>query len=1221
MKSKFYSFIASFLLASMPHAANAITPRPIFASSLYNGTGYLYVPTATPYGNRACFFDSNSVVAASSTTDVELAFVHGVTSPIQTQLNSITGSAITAIFGDLSATGPGSVNGTVNFVGGSSAANVHSAELAANAATAVNTASTILKRDGAGQVAATTFTGNLTGNASGSAATFTGSLSGDVTGTQSATAISSATITGKLLTGYSSTTGTVTASDSILTGIGKLNGNAQAFINQKAQPNGLASLDSGGLLLTSQLPPLSITNTFVDASQAAMLAEPATIGDVSVRTDINSNFILQTADPTILGHWVKLLTPAAPVQTVNGYTGNVVLTTSDIAEGSNLYYTSGRVAGVAITALTGDVTAPGPGSTAATVALVGGSTAANVHSAELLANAATSSNTASTIVKRDSSGNSSHGTLTATNATVTASGAASTPAVTLSGAPYTAGSATTNKALMLIENAGTSAAWNAAGTYLGINAATGFTGNLLDTQLNGVSKAKIDSTGLVTGTAGTFPTVNATSVLPASNNQTLNLQLTRSFSSANSFAVTMAANSHTESSGANGAVTITPTVNQTSTAGFTDLLINRTQTAVGSGAQYLLDLQVGGSSKLNVDNNGNATSAAKLIAATDLNLNNTSGASPQIKWNTAGATSLDFYAGASREFYVRNDGYIFPTAGLVTGSTTVSSRSIADSSGNAFSFYNGGLGSGFLFNSSDHSDNFSTAFVNITNPVAATKALVVKGWTAQSANLFEAQNVSGTTLASIDASGDITAPLFTGPLTGTASGNELPLTFNAPITRSTNTISMAAATDSVNGYLTSTDHATFNNKQATVSIGALDAQAENANGLALVSNVLSTQSADATHPGVVNNTAQTLAGIKTFNNKIITPGTSPGAYTDNMAGITVGSIDINSRVAVWNNASLGIFKAGYWTQDNGGVGSENLGSGFITYGAAPVSGLMNTLNGGYGRMQVDHFNMFMKDATASGFTAGGDWWRVDATQEFYKANDGSTSFSVQRATGNTIVGGTLAVTGASNFTGNVGIGAAPASIFTVNKAANDTISIANAAFSFGQNAGLGAGLIGQQLASSPYAFAIQAQDYSNTSHFPISLNSLGGNVGVGMTNPARILDVTGTFGATGASVFGSTVSAAGHLISMGSAPSLSGCGTSPTITGTDTKGTITIGTVASTACVATFNTTYASAPVCVIGPADATAPSLNAYATTSTTALTISATTLIGGAFSYICVQ
>jgi hypothetical protein len=57
------------------------------------------------------------------------------------------------------------------------------------------------------------------------ATSFSGSLVGDVTGTQSATAISAATVTGKALTGYVSGAGTLSATDSILTAINKLNGN------------------------------------------------------------------------------------------------------------------------------------------------------------------------------------------------------------------------------------------------------------------------------------------------------------------------------------------------------------------------------------------------------------------------------------------------------------------------------------------------------------------------------------------------------------------------------------------------------------------------------------------------------------------------------------------------------------------------------------------------------------------------------------------------------------------------------------------------------------------------------------------------------------------------------------------------------------------------------------------------------------------------------------
>jgi len=62
---------------------------------------------------------------------------------------------------------------------------------------------------------------------------------------------------------------------------------------------------------------------------------------------------------------------------------------------------------------------------------------------------------------------------------------------------------------------------------------------------------------------------------------------------------------NTATSGTITRLAITPTYNQASgTAANTDLLINRTETAVGSGAQRLADFQVGGTSKVYLDNAG-----------------------------------------------------------------------------------------------------------------------------------------------------------------------------------------------------------------------------------------------------------------------------------------------------------------------------------------------------------------------------------------------------------------------------------------------------------------------------------------------------------------------------------------------------------------------------------------------------------------------------------------
>lgn len=90
--------------------------------------------------------------------------------------------------------------------------------------------------------------------------------------------------------------------------------------------NGIAQLDASGKLIAGQLPALAITDTYVVANEAAMLALTCEQGDVAVRTDISKSFILTAAPASTLGNWQELLTPASPVQSVNGQTGVVTIT-------------------------------------------------------------------------------------------------------------------------------------------------------------------------------------------------------------------------------------------------------------------------------------------------------------------------------------------------------------------------------------------------------------------------------------------------------------------------------------------------------------------------------------------------------------------------------------------------------------------------------------------------------------------------------------------------------------------------------------------------------------------------------------------------------------------------------------------------------------------------------------------------------------------------------
>ncbi len=69
------------------------------------------------------------------------------------------------------------------------------------------------------------------------------------------------------------------------------------------------------------------------------------------------------------------------------------------------------------------------------------------------------------------------------------------------------------------------------------------------------------------------------------------------------------------SSGEQIMMEVIPTIDQSSTAGYTGIKLNVTETATGSGDKNLLDLQVGGSSKYKVNSAGDLTMAGDLVVS------------------------------------------------------------------------------------------------------------------------------------------------------------------------------------------------------------------------------------------------------------------------------------------------------------------------------------------------------------------------------------------------------------------------------------------------------------------------------------------------------------------------------------------------------------------------------------------------------------------------------
>jgi hypothetical protein len=191
-------------------------------------------------------------------------------------------------------------------------------------------------------------------------------------------------------------------------------------------------------------------------------------------------------DQSIAPTWTGIHTFTNGVTTGTTSTSGTVFNYNSLTTGTGLYIGSTSTAGSGTTMKLVDIAKSGAQSgtvttTAASIANTStGASATNV-ALTLTASGASTANTALNVTAGQ--------ILTAVN------GALSTgngPAILATGTWVTGGSATTTKPYVLIETTGaTSTGWSTNGTGLGVNAASGFTGNLLDLQTAGSSVLKI----------------------------------------------------------------------------------------------------------------------------------------------------------------------------------------------------------------------------------------------------------------------------------------------------------------------------------------------------------------------------------------------------------------------------------------------------------------------------------------------------------------------------------------------------------------------------------------------------------------------------------------------------------------------------------------------------------------------------------------------------------
>ena len=434
---------------------------------------------------------SASTISANLTGNVT-GNLNGTASNATNAVNATTAVNLSgSLAGDVTGTQPATI---VAQVGGQSAANVALATIAANTATALNTANTIVKRDNSGNFAAGNITANLSGNVVGNvngnadtattAATtnnFSGNLTGDVTGTQSATVVSS--VGGQTATNVAAGTtlannatnnnaagtlvrrdgfgnfsaGTITAN---IAGdvTGNLIGNASTATSAITATT--ATNFSGNLTgdVTGTQPATAVSTvggqTAANVAAGTVLANNATATNTTntiVKRDNSGNFAAGTITANLAGN----------------VTGNLIGNASTATSATNF---SGN--------LSGDVTGT---QSSTVVSTVGGQTAANVAAGTVLANNATNNNTASTIVRRDSSGNFSAGTISASltgnvtgnligNASTATSATTATTATNFSG--NLTGDVTGTQPATVVSTVGGQSAANIATATVAANTAT-----------------------------------------------------------------------------------------------------------------------------------------------------------------------------------------------------------------------------------------------------------------------------------------------------------------------------------------------------------------------------------------------------------------------------------------------------------------------------------------------------------------------------------------------------------------------------------------------------------------------------------------------------------------------------------------------------------------------------------------------------------------------------